>query len=256
MGYQHLRVEEADGVAVVTLNRPPVNALNSELLGEIGDVAGSLAGRRDLRGVVLTGEGKAFVAGADIGQMANLTAAEATAFAQQGQVVSRRWESLPMPTVAAVNGFALGGGCELALCCDLILAGPHALFGQPEVKLGVIPGFGGTQRLRTRVGTPRAKELIFTGRNVKAEEAVALGLALSVEPDVVAAARALVQKIGRSGPNAVALAKRAMDETEHLGLDAGLAHEAALFGACFTHDEQSEGMAAFLEKRRPTFGDR
>ncbi len=256
MAFQHLRIEETDGVAVVTLSRPPVNALNSELVAELGEVAAALSGRRDLRGVVLTGEGKGFVGGADIAEMADLTAEQAHAFAAQGQVVSRAWESLPMPTVAAVNGFALGGGCELALCCDLILASPKALFGQPEVKLGVIPGFGGTQRLRDRVGTPRAKELIYTGRTVKADEAVALGLALSVEDDVVAAAVALCQKIGRNGPNSVALAKRAMDETAHLGIDAGLAHEAALFGACFAHDEQTEGMAAFLEKRRPTFGDR
>ncbi len=256
MAYELLKVTITEGVAVVTLDRPPVNALNSALLAELGEVAAELSERRDLRGVVLTGEGKAFVAGADIGQMAKLTAEEAQAFAAQGQVISRRWESLPMPTVAAVNGFALGGGCELALCCDLILAGPKALFGQPEVKLGVIPGFGGTQRLRTLVGTQRAKELIYTGRTVSADEAVSIGLALSVEEDVVQAAVALCKKIGRNGPNAVALAKRAMDETAHLGIDAGLSHEAALFGACFTHDEQAEGMAAFLEKRKPTFGDR
>ena len=211
MALEHLSLAITDGVAVVTLDRPPVNALNSAVMAELGEVAASLSGRRDLRGVVLTGQGKAFVAGADIGQMADLTAEQAHAFAAQGQVVSRAWENLPMPTVAAVNGFALGGGCELALCCDLILAGPKALFGQPEVKLGVIPGFGGTQRLRDRVGTPRAKELIYTGRSVTADEAVALGLALSVEEDAVAAAVALCHKIGRNGPNAVALAKRAMD---------------------------------------------
>ena len=256
MGWNLLRLEEADGVAVVTLDRPPVNALNSAILAELGEVAAALATRRDLRAVVLTGQGKAFVAGADIGQMANLSAEEAQAFARQGQAVLSAWERLPMPTIAAVNGFALGGGCELALCCDLILAGPQALFGQPEVKLGVIPGFGGTQRLRTRVGTPRAKELIYTGRNVKAEEAVALGLALDLADDVVGAAKALADRIGRNGPNAVALAKRAMDETAHLGIDPGLTHEAALFGVCFTHDEQTEGMAAFLGKRKPSFGDR
>ncbi len=256
MAFELLRLEESEGVAVVTLDRPPVNALNSAILGELGQAAETLSNRRDLRGVVLTGQGKAFVAGADIGQMVGFTAGDAAVFAQRGQAVLKSWEELPMPTVAAVNGFALGGGCELAMCCDLILAGPKALFGQPEVKLGVIPGFGGTQRLRTRVGTPRAKELIYTGRNVTAEEAVALGLALSVEEDVVAAAVTLLQKIGRNGPNAVALAKRAMDETAHLAIDVGLAHEAALFGACFAHDEQTEGMAAFLEKRKPTFGGR
>ena len=256
MAYELLRVEERDAAVVITLDRPPVNALNLAILGELGHVVSGLAGRRDVRGVVLPGEGRAFVAGADIAEMASYSPAQAVEFAGRGQAVLRSFEDLPMPTLAAVNGFALGGGCELAMCADLILAGPQALFGQPEVKLGVLPGFGGTQRLRRRVGDQRARELIYTGRNVEADEAVSLGLALGVHDDVVSAAVQLAGRIARNGPHAVSLAKRAMAETACLGLDAGLAHEATLFGLCFAHPEQGEGMAAFLEKRKPTFGDR
>jgi enoyl-CoA hydratase len=164
-------------------------------------------------------------------------------------------ESLPIPVIAAVNGFALGGGCELSLACDLVLAAPNAVFGQPEVKLGVIPGFGGTQRLVRRVGSMRARELVYTGRNVKAEEAVAIGLALRVvtEGSVKDAALAMAEQIAAMGPVAVRLAKRAILDGDGADLRVGLAGERTLFALCFATTDQKEGMAAFLEKRPPAF---
>jgi enoyl-CoA hydratase len=166
-------------------------------------------------------------------------------------------ETFSAPTIAAVNGFALGGGCELAMCADIILASERAVFGQPEVKLGVIPGFGGTQRLVRRVGRQRAMELMMTGRQVRAQEAVDLGIALSVvEGDVVEAALELARTIAANGPAAVRLVKRAIHETDRLDLDAGLAAESSLFGLCFATEDQQEGMTAFIEKRPARFTGR
>jgi enoyl-CoA hydratase len=255
MSYELLTLEiRDDKVAVITLNRPPVNALNLALVGELGRAIEVLSNTEGLRAVVLTGAGRAFVAGADIAQMRDFSAAQAARFAQEGQTVLSRLETLPVPVIAAVNGFALGGGCELAMCCDIILAGPKALFGQPEVKLGVIPGFGGTQRLTRLVGRQRARELCYTGRVVKAAEAVEIGLALKVvEGDVVEAALALAAEISANGPYAVQLAKRAINQGADEELPAALAREATLFGLCFATHDQTEGMAAFLEKRDPEF---
>jgi len=175
-------------------------------------------------------------------------------FARQGQASFAPLESFPAPTIAAVNGFALGGGCELAMCCDIILASEKSVFGQPEVKLGVIPGFGGTQRLVRRVGRQRALELMMTGRNVRGAEAVDMGIALEVvDGDVVEAAKALAAKIAKNGPNAVRLVKRAVNETDRLDMTAGLAAEASLFGLCFSTNDQKEGMKAFMEKRHANF---
>jgi enoyl-CoA hydratase len=241
-------------VVVLTMDRPPVNALNSGLLAALDGAFRDLGDRNDVRGLVITGAGKAFVAGADISQMQALSAAEAAQFAARGQAVFNRLAELEFPVIAAVNGFALGGGCELAMACDLILAGPRALFGQPEVKLGVIPGFGGTQRLPRLVGVQRARELCFTGRTFGPEEAVAMGLALrQVEGDLVEEAVALAQAIAANGPQAVAWTKKAMHETDGQDLSAGLRHERDLFGLCFSTADQEEGMAAFLEKRDPRF---
>ena len=196
-----VRLERLEHVVVLTLDRPKaLNALDAATLRAL-DTALDEVG--DARAVVVTGGGeKAFVAGADIAAMSTLTPVEAAAFATLGQRVFDKLEALPMPVIAAVNGFALGGGCELALACDLVLAAPNAVFGQPEVKLGVIPGFGGTQRLVRRVGSMRARELCFTGRNVKADEAVAIGLALRVvtEGTVKDAAIAMAQQIAAQGP--------------------------------------------------------
>lgn len=250
---QTLRFENRDGVGLLTLNRPTVlNALNSALLAELEALLAELQGA-DLRALVLTGEGnRAFAAGADISEMASMSPVEADAFAARGQRVLRMLERLGPPTIAAVNGFAFGGGCELAMACDLVLAGPNAVFGQPEVKLGVIPGFGGTQRLTRRVGAQRALELCLTGRNVSAEEAVSIGLALRVEESVVEAALALAASIAANGPVAVRLVKRAVVETDGLDLDHGLSSERALFALCFATSDQREGMAAFLARpKRP-----
>ena len=258
MTYETLLFEELDGgIGLLTLNRPKkYNALNRQLVDELDALLTEIEGRK-LRALILTGNAKAFAAGADISEMASFTAQRAEEMAANGQRVFARLEALGCPTIAAVNGFALGGGCELAMCCDLVLAGANAVFGQPEVKLGVIPGFGGTQRLTRRVGAQRALELMLTGRNVRAEEAVSIGLALEVvEEDVLGRAKALAAAVAANGPVAVRLTKRAVVETDGLPLRNGLAAEASLFGLCFATEDQTEGMAAFLEKRAAAFSGR
>ena len=255
---EFLEYEVIDGVGLIRLNRPKaLNAINQGLVKELDALLREIwdAG---LRALVLTGAGeKAFAAGADITEMASYTAVEAESFARAGQRSLKLLEEFPAPTIAAVNGYALGGGCELAMCCDLILASQTAVFGQPEVKLAVIPGFGGTQRLVRRVGRQRAMELMMTGRNISAEEAMSYGLALNiVEGSVVDAALTLAGKIGRNGPVAVRLVKRAVHETDRLDIETGLAAEATLFGLCFATRDQSEGMNAFVEKRRASFEGR
>lgn len=255
MTYETLLFEELDGgIGLITLNRPKkYNALNRRLVDELDGLLTEIEGKR-LRALIVTGNAKAFAAGADIGEMASFTAQRAEEMAANGQRVFARLEALGCATIAAVNGFALGGGCELAMCCDLILAGANAVFGQPEVKLGVIPGFGGTQRLTRRVGAQRALELMLTGRNVRAEEAVAIGLALEVvEEDVLERAKVLAATIAANGPVAVRLTKRAVVETDGQTLRNGLAAEASLFGLCFATEDQTEGMAAFMEKRAASF---
>jgi len=258
MSYETIDVDIQDGIGIVKLDRPKaLNALNAQLVGELGTAFEVLADQ-ELKALVLTGNGqRAFAAGADIKEMAGFSALEAEAMARRGQRLLGRLESFPAPTIAAVNGFALGGGCELAMCCDLIIAGPNAVFGQPEVKLGVIPGFGGTQRLVRRVGRQRALELMMTGRNVPAEEAVDIGIALSVAPeDALDDALALAATIAANGPAAVRMVKRAVHETDRLDIEAGLAAEASLFALCFATEDQSEGMAAFVERRPAAFSGR
>ncbi len=259
MSWENVRVDLRDGlVALVTIDRPKaLNALDPRTVRELGEAFASLPshGPDAVRAVVLTGGGeKAFVAGADIAAMRELGAVGAARFAGEGQATLDAIEAFPAPVIAAVNGFALGGGCELAMACDLVLAAPNAVFGQPEVALGVIPGFGGTQRLVRRVGAMRARELVYTGRRVKAEEAVALGLALRVvgEGSVVDAALALGATIAAQGPVAVRLAKRALLDADP-DLRAGLAAERSLFGLCFATADQKEGMSAFVEKRAARF---
>ena len=251
-----LEFEVRDGIGVITLNRPKaLNALNSELLNELAAVLSELLDV-DIQALVLTGSGdRAFAAGADISEMSNFTAQEAEAFSAGGQAVFEMLETFPVPTIAAVKGFALGGGCELAMACDLVLASPTAVFGQPEVKLGVIPGFGGTQRLARRVGRQRALELMLTGRNVDAQEAVAIGLALQVvdEGDVLDAALKMADRIARNGPAALRWVKQVVHETEGRDPAAAMAAERSHFALCFATDDQKEGMAAFLEKRRAEF---
>ena len=256
MEFENLLLEQRGHVAILTIARPPVNALNSALLAEIFGSIGVISRMEGVRALVVTGQGKAFVAGADIAEMERITTAEASQFAARGQAVLSGFEALEMPVIAAVNGFALGGGCELAMACDIMLAGRKALFGQPEVKLGVIPGFGGTQRLPKLVGIHRARELCFTGRTVRADEAVEIGLALKVCDDVVASAIEMGNSIAKNGPYAVTLTKRAMYESEGAAPGAGFALERNLFAMCFGSEDQSEGMAAFLSKREAQFTGR
>jgi enoyl-CoA hydratase len=247
--------ERRGHVVLLKIDRPKaLNALNSQVLQDLDAALNDLG---DARALVITGAGeKAFVAGADISEMQAFSATEALEFAARGQEVLNRLEALPIPTIAAVNGFALGGGCELAMACDMILASRTALFGQPEVKLGVIPGFGGTQRLVRRVGAMRARELILSARNVKADEAVAIGLALRAVDDVVTEALALAEQIANNGPVAVRLAKRAVVDSDGLDLRSGLAAERTLFALCFATEDQKEGMRAFLDKRKALFSGR
>ena len=251
--FETLKAEIDDTVGIITLNRPKaLNAINTQMVEELGKVLDAWKDSA-VTAVILTGEGKAFAAGADISQMSNFTATQAQQFALSGQRTLRKIEHFPAPTIAAVNGFALGGGCELAMCCDIILSGPKAKFGQPEVSLGVIPGFGGTQRLVRRVGRQAALELMMTGRIIRADEAVSLGIALRIEQNVVDGAKAVASEIAKKGPVAVRLVKEVVDTTDRLDTDAGLAVEASAFGLCFATDDQTEGMQAFLEKRAANF---
>ncbi|HET8541486.1 MAG TPA: enoyl-CoA hydratase-related protein [Anaeromyxobacter sp.] len=257
MAYENLLWEIRDGVGVLTFNRPKVlNALNSATIEELGDVVGLVECDRDVEALVLTGAGeKSFVAGADIAAMSAMTPVQARAFAERAHGILERLELLPVPTIAAVNGFALGGGSEIALACDLVYASENARFGQPEVNLGIIPGFGGTQRLTRRVGLMRALEMVMTGDMYDAARAKEIGLVLDVlaPADLLPHAVAQARKIASKGPVAVALAKRAV----HAGADADLSVanelERQAFAASFATEDAREGMKAFLEKRAPNW---
>lgn len=244
------------GIASLLLNRPDaLNALSSELLDELGGAISEVESDAAIEAAILTGAGRAFAAGADISELATLDRARGEAFAQRGHRIFRRIEKLPKPIVAAVNGFALGGGCELAMACHMRIASTQARFGQPEVKLGLLPGFGGTQRLPRLVGRGIATEIALTGRMVSAEEALRIGLVNEiVEPEeLLPRARALLEEILRNGPAAVAAALSAIDQGLDLPLDEALALEARIFGAACGSEEMQEGTQAFLEKRDPKF---
>jgi enoyl-CoA hydratase len=260
MEFNNLRVEKSDGIATVTVNRPKaLNALNEETLGELLACFEGLEADPTIRAVILTGAGeKAFVAGADIAAMKDLDAAAARDFALLGHKVMHVIEHLSKPVIAAVNGFALGGGCELALACDIRLAGDNARFGQPEVNLGVLPGFGGTQRLPRLIGKGRAKELLFTGDMIDAGEAFRLGLVNRVVPpgELLGAARDLATKIAGKGAFAVALCKDAINNGLEMESDKACRFEADHFALCFATADQKEGMSAFLEKRPAVFSGR
>ncbi len=247
-------------VGVLTLNRPDaLNALSSAMLEALGTRIAEVAAAPDARAVVVTGAGRAFAAGADIAEMSGKTALEGQAFSRLGHETFSALEALEIPAIAAVNGFALGGGCELALACDWIYASKKARFGQPEVSLGLLPGFGGTSRLARRVGAGWARELVLTGEPVDADTALAMGLANRVFEDpeaLLAAAVAAGQTIAKKGPVAVAAAKRVMQAAGDADLDVANALEQATFGAVFASEDRAEGMAAFLEKRDPKFGGR
>jgi enoyl-CoA hydratase len=244
-------------VALVTIDRPKaLNALDTATLLALEGAVQAVARDPSVRAVIVTGAGeKAFVAGADIAEMAGHGSAQGLAFAQLGHRVLGALEALSVPTIAAVNGFALGGGCELALACDLIYASSNARLGLPEVSLGVMPGFGGTQRLTRLVGRARAKELIFTGDQVEAAKAKELGLVLEVmpQPELLPHCRKVAAKIASRGPIAVAQAKRAIDQGADQALGPANELERQAFGLLFGTADQKEGMAAFLAKRPPVF---
>lgn len=256
MEYRFLKQTSGrSGVVTMTISSPAtLNALNSALLNEIDSFVSNL----DLsttRVLVITGEGKSFVAGADISEMSNLSEAEGLAFGQKGASVFRKIEDLPIPVIAAVNGFALGGGCELAMACDIRIACEKAKFGQPEVGLGIIPGFSGTYRLPKLVGQGIAKELIYTGRMITAAEALRIGLVNSVvaPEEFQAAVDSLVDAILKNAPKAVSYAKKSINENYDLGADGAIALENKYFSKCFATKDQKEGMAAFLGKRPAQF---
>lgn len=255
-----LRLEEQGGIATLTLDRPKaLNALNGQALRELLETLRGLASRTDVRALIVTGAGeKAFVAGADISELAQLDAQGASAFAELGHAVMAQLEALPFPAIAAVNGFALGGGCELALACDFIYASEKAKFGLPEVTLGLIPGFGGTQRLTRLLGRARAKEIVFTGEMVDAAKAKEIGLALEVVApgELLPHCQKVAQKIATRGPIAVRQAKRAIELGADADLRTGNELERQAFAALFGSADQREGTKAFLEKRAPAFTGR
>ena len=256
MDYRFLKVAESPaGVVTLTISSPAtLNALNSTILGELDAFVDSLDPDRT-RVLVITGEGKAFVAGADISEMAHLSEAEGLAFGRRGSAVFKKIEDLPFPVVAAVNGFALGGGCELAMACDIRIASMKARFGQPEVGLGIIPGFSGTYRLPKLVGQGIAKELIYTGRMIDADEALRIGLVnrVVVHEELMNAVDAVVALILKNAPIAVSFAKSCINENYDLDVDESIALENRYFAKCFSTADQKEGMDAFLNKRKAEF---
>lgn len=252
-----LEVEMDGNVAVVTIDNPPMNVLCTPLLQEFNRVLTGLKGG-DVRVVILTGAGKAFVAGADINEMSGLDPEGAYNFSLLGQEVLSRIESLPKPVIAAVNGFALGGGTELALSCDFIIASEKARFGQPEVNLGLIPGFGGTQRLPRRIHPNMARELIYSGGMIDAQEALRIGLANRVLPldGFLDGVKEIASNIASRGPEAVKLSKEAINRGLDTTLVEGLVMEAERFREVFRTEDKGEGLTAFVEKRKPDFKGR
>ncbi len=249
----YVKYEQKDFVGVVTIDRPKaLNALNPEVLNDLEAVVDAIDAEKT-RCVVITGAGpKSFVAGADIGAMRTMTKDEGRAFSARGNAVFRKIEKLPMPVIAAVNGYALGGGCELSLCCDIRIASENARFGQPEAGLGITPGFGGTQRLARTVGVGKAKEMIYTCRNVKAEEALSIGLVNAVYPadQLMAECMKMAERIAGNAPIAVRQCKKAVNLGLQMDIDSATALEPELFGACCDTQDQKNAMTAFCEKRK------
>jgi enoyl-CoA hydratase len=257
MTYETILIERSDAIATITLNRPDkLNALNETLLIELHAALGELGRDLTLRVAILTGAGdKAFAAGADIAAMAKLTPAEARRFSELGNTVAAQIEQAHFPVIGAVNGFALGGGCEIALACDFLYASDKAKLGQPEVNLAVTPGFGGTQRLARRIGIGRARELCYTGDMIGAEEALRIGLVNAVVPhaELLAKVREVAAKIASKGPLAIAQCKRVILRGADLPLATANELETQAFASLFGSADQREGMAAFLAKRKPAF---
>lgn len=250
MGYVDYEVKGA--VGEITINRPKaLNALNSEVLDDLNAVIDGVD-QNAVRVLIITGAGdKSFVAGADIGEMSTLTKEEGSAFGKKGNDLFRKIETFPLPVIAAVNGYALGGGNELAMSCDFRIASENAVFGQPEAGLGITPGFGGTQRLARLVGPGFAKQLIYSAKNVKADEALRVGLVNEVVPadQLMAEAEKIANRIAGNAPIAVRACKKAINEGLEMNMDDAIAHEEKLFGGCFETEDQKEGMANFLRKK-------
>jgi enoyl-CoA hydratase len=248
---------DADGIALVTVNRPEkLNALNRDTMGELQAAFARAVADPSIRGLIVTGAGeKAFVAGADINELAAMTPVEAQALSGRGQRIFRALETMSKPSVAAVNGFALGGGLELAMSCTVRIATPNAKLGQPEVKLGIVPGYGGTQRLPRLVGRGRALEILLSGDPIDAAEAYRIGLVNSIAPqgELLDVSRQWLRKALANGPMAVALTIQAVDIGLNTGIEEGLRVEALAFGLSAATDDRREGTRAFLEKRRPAF---
>ena len=250
---EFITYEQEGFVGVVTINRPKaLNALNSGVLEEL-EATFDQVDLETTRVIILTGAGtKSFVAGADIAEMSTLTKEEGEAFGKKGNDVFRKIETFPLPVIAAVNGFALGGGCEISMSCDIRICSENAVFGQPEVGLGITPGFGGTQRLARIIGVGKAKEMIYSASNIKAEEAYRIGLVNAVYPqeELMDMAKKLANKIARNAPIAVRACKSAMNEGLDVDMDKAIVVEEKAFGSCFETEDQVEGMKAFLEKRK------
>lgn len=260
MAYENLLLEIEDQIALLTVNRP--KALNSINLATMNEMSQALAALQDdpqVKVIILTGAGeKAFVAGGDIAAMQPLGPLEARKVALKAQQLFNNIEDCSKVVIGAINGYALGGGCELAMACDIRIASDNAMFGQPEIKLGIIPGWAGTQRLPRLIGKGKAKELMFTGEMVSAEEAVRLGLANQVVPqsELLDAARKMARKIAAKSQAAIRLIKEAVDNGMEMESRKAFIYEAELFGLCFATEDQKEGMGAFLEKRQPEWKDR
>ena len=253
--YNFLKIENNGAVCTMTINAPKtLNALNSTILNEMNEALDNLP--KEARCLIITGEGeKSFVAGADISEMSTLNEQEGYEFGKRGASVFRKIETLNIPVIAAVNGFALGGGCELAMACDIRICSTNAKFGQPEVGLGIIPGFSGTYRLAKLIGMGMAKQLIYTAKVIKADEALRIGLvnAIYEQADLMAEAMKMAESICANAPVAVAYAKKCINEEYDLAADEAIDFESRMFGKCFVTEDQKNGMAAFLNKGKCEF---
>lgn len=251
---KYVKIEKKDRIAILAISRPEaLNALNTEVLSDISAAVDQAAGDDEVLVLIITGEGKSFVSGADIAKMKDLTAVESQQFSDFGNNVFLKIENLAKPVIAAINGYALGGGCELAMSCDLRIASDNAKFGQPEVGLGITPGFGGTQRLPRLIGAAKAKELIFTARIITAQDAYALGLLNRVvaRDELMDAALELANEIAKNAQVAVRQSKRAINRGLQADISTGLAYEADASAVCYATVDQKNAMAAFVEKRKP-----
>ena len=257
MSFKNILLEVHENLATITFNRPKVlNALNTETMKELGQAIQEIALNQEIRGVILTGSGeKAFIAGADINEFSSLSPAQARDLAHLGQRITRDMELLGVPVLGVINGYALGGGFEVALACDFLIASDHAQMGLPEVTLGLIPGWGGTQRLARLIGPNRARQLVLSGEKIKAKKALEWGIVNEVHPqtELLARGKEILSQMASNSPFAIFQAKRSLNEGLQSDLDRGLMLEQNYFGLCFTTEDLKEGVCAFSEKRKPQF---